>query len=380
MASIVMTQKMAREGPAIESAAVSVIIPTYNRSHAMGRAIRSVLHQSYQNFEIVVIDDASTDHIREVINDFLDPRVRYIRHTERLGGSTARNTGIEAARGKYVAFLDSDDEWLPAKLEKQVELLQRTEASVGVVYTGFAIVNENGQITAGTVPKHRGWILDELYGANVVRGGGSSAVVKRDCFLQVQPFDPAMPSCQDWDMWIRLAKRYEFDFVPNVLVHCHLDECRRITTDWRVVAEGHVRIAQKYLAESGEFPRRQRAKHLFALGSRLAALGYEPSYPEPIRLGKELLLAAFLTDPGALRSLAYYAAAANGKVYGGLIRTEPRVHEWLKRVVGAWVRGGHIRHTSSAHARDAADRATGMDELVDHRHLRHVAEEGSRTP
>ncbi len=360
-----------------ETPTVSVVIPTYNRTHAVGRAIRSVLNQTYQNFEIIVIDDGSTDTTPEVVAGFHDPRLRYVRYAENRGGGPARNAGIEVARGKYIAFLDSDDEWLPAKLEKQVELLQRAEPFVGVVYTAFAIVDENGQITAGSVPEHRGWILDELYGANVVRGGGSSAVVKRECFLHVRPFDPAMPSCQDWDLWIRLAKYYEFDFVPKVLVHYHVDECKRITTDWRAVAEGHVRIAQKYLAGSGEFPRRQRAKHLFALGSRLAALGYEPSFPEPVRLGKQLLLAAFLTYPGALRSLMYYVASSNGKGYRGLIRTEPRVYEWLKRVVGTWVRGGHVRPGSRMRMPDVASGVPEMDELVEHRHPGRVPEERS---
>jgi len=96
---------------------ISVIIPSYNRANTIGRAIQSALSQSYQDFEIIVIDDGSTDHTEEVIRSFQDSRIRYIRHNRNRGGSAARNTGIHAARGEYIAFLDSDDEWLPQKLE-----------------------------------------------------------------------------------------------------------------------------------------------------------------------------------------------------------------------------------------------------------------------
>ena len=102
------------------SPVVSVIIPTYNRAHLIGRAIRSVLDQTYQDWELIVVDDASTDDIPGIVKGFTDGRVKYIRHDENKGAAAARNTGIQAARGAYIAFLDSDDEWLPEKLERQV--------------------------------------------------------------------------------------------------------------------------------------------------------------------------------------------------------------------------------------------------------------------
>lgn len=98
---------------------VSVVIPTYNRAHLVGRAIQSVLNQTYQDFEIIVVDDGSTDNTEEVVKSFNDPRIRYIRHDQNRGGSAARNTGIKMARGEYIAFQDSDDEWLPEKLESR---------------------------------------------------------------------------------------------------------------------------------------------------------------------------------------------------------------------------------------------------------------------
>ncbi|MGC8603005.1 MAG: glycosyltransferase family 2 protein, partial [Desulfomonilaceae bacterium] len=114
---------------------VSVIIPTYNRAHLIERAVNSVLEQTYDKLEIIVVDDGSTDNTGNVLSQLQDgdSRVRYIRHETNKGSQSARNTGIRNARGDYVAFLDSDDEWLPYKLEKQIPLFQNTERNIGVV-------------------------------------------------------------------------------------------------------------------------------------------------------------------------------------------------------------------------------------------------------
>ena len=117
-----------------EEPTVSVIIPIYNRAHTIDRAILSVLNQIYKSFEIIVVDDCSTDNTREVIEKFGDKRIRYIRKKSNKGAA-ARNTGIKAVRGEYIAFLDSDDKWLPNKLDEQIKVLKVTSPKVGVVYT-----------------------------------------------------------------------------------------------------------------------------------------------------------------------------------------------------------------------------------------------------
>ncbi len=111
---------------------VSVIIPTYNRANLVSRAIKSVLNQTYQDFEIIVVDDCSEDNTEEIVKSFNDSRIRYIKHKKNKGGSAARNTGIKRARGKYIAFLDDDDEWLPSKLEKQIMLFEKLSKHYGV--------------------------------------------------------------------------------------------------------------------------------------------------------------------------------------------------------------------------------------------------------
>ena len=130
---------------------VSVIIPTYNRAACLKLALASVLNQTYQNFEIIVVDDASTDGTADVVRGFADARITYVRHDVNRGkvgaGAAARNSGIARAQGTYIAFLDDDDEWLPEKLARQVAVLDRGPRSVGAIYTGFVKIDQaTGQI------------------------------------------------------------------------------------------------------------------------------------------------------------------------------------------------------------------------------------------
>ena len=115
---------------------VSVILPTYNRAQLIAQAIQSVLDQTYQDFELIIVDDGSKDETEEVVNSFDDERIRYARHEENKGANAARNTGIAMARGEYIAFQDSDDKWLPEKLERQMRIFLITSTDIGVVYTG----------------------------------------------------------------------------------------------------------------------------------------------------------------------------------------------------------------------------------------------------
>lgn len=140
---------------------VSVIIPTYNRAHLVGRAIQSVLNQTYKDFELIIVDDGSTDNTEDIIKKYQkkDERIKYIRRKKNKGGSVARNTGINAAIGEYIAFLDSDDEWLTEKLERQMKVFKSTSSEVGVVYSGFFRINDRrNEIESIFNPKKRGYI------------------------------------------------------------------------------------------------------------------------------------------------------------------------------------------------------------------------------
>jgi glycosyltransferase involved in cell wall biosynthesis len=197
---------------------VSVVIPTYNYGRFIERAISSVLSQSYQDYEIIVVDDASTDDTKKNINQLIDKRIKYFRHDLNRGPSAARNTGIQYSQGKFIAFLDSDDEWLPDKLHHQVNLLSNSAPDVGLVYCGVQSINSITSKITNIYPKFRGNIFEPLLDANIISGCDSSLIIRREIFNELGLFDENMESSEDWDMWLRISQFYKIDYVDMVLV------------------------------------------------------------------------------------------------------------------------------------------------------------------
>ena len=195
---------------------VSVIIPVFNRSEAVRRAIESVLAQTCQDFEIIVVDDASTDSTPDVVTAFTDPRIRLIRHERNRGGSAARNTGIQASSAPYVGFLDSDDEWLPNKLERQLEVFERAGDQVGLVYAGSERVGEDG-VVSRDLPRRHPNLTRTLLLENVI-GETSVGLIRRSVLDKTGGFDESLPACQDVDLWLRICERFRSIPVSEVLV------------------------------------------------------------------------------------------------------------------------------------------------------------------
>lgn len=197
---------------------VSVIIPTYNRAHLVGRAIQSVLEQTYQNFEIIVVDDASTDDMEEVVKGFSDQRIHYFRHEQNKGGGAARNTGVKKARGDFIAFLDSDDEWFPSKIEKQLRIFYKGNAKLGAIGTGISIYSTRHESKIKIPSGSFGNIHKKLLQGNSWPGSTSTIMIKRECFKKVGLFDELLEAGQEYDLYIRIAKHYYFDVVRELLV------------------------------------------------------------------------------------------------------------------------------------------------------------------
>jgi glycosyltransferase involved in cell wall biosynthesis len=199
----------------IQSPFVSVVIATYNYGRFLPDALDSVRAQTFSDYEILVVDDGSTDDTETVIARYLaDPRIRFLR-IDHLGQPAAKNTGIRHARGQYVAFLDADDRWLPTKLEKQVALF-RAEPDLGVVYSRWRAIDERGRsIPDWARPVHRGDVLGQLFRRNFVCF--SSSVVRTTVFADIGCFDERIPLSIDYDLWLRIALKYPFDYVDEPL-------------------------------------------------------------------------------------------------------------------------------------------------------------------
>ncbi|MFP4348874.1 MAG: glycosyltransferase family 2 protein [Desulfococcaceae bacterium] len=196
------------------SSQVSVIIPTYNRAEMVGEAIESVLNQDFSSFELIVIDDGSTDQTSKVLRSF-GRRIRSIRQ-ENKGVSAARNLGICHASGEWIAFLDSDDLWLPGKLTAQVDFFRLNPASL-ICQTQEIWIRNGRRVN----PKHRhekrsGMIFEPSLALCLV--SPSAVMIRRSLFDLVGRFDENLPACEDYDLWLRIGRRFPVHLIDRPLI------------------------------------------------------------------------------------------------------------------------------------------------------------------
>jgi len=193
---------------------VSVIMPTYNRERFVGIAIRSVIEQSYPNWELIVVDDGSTDGTSDLIAPLLaDRRIRYLKQ-QNSGQAVARNQGLRLARGEFVCFMDSDNRWLPPKLQRQVALFAG-RADLDVLYGEIDIIDEEGRVQASTpMRRHSGRITEHLLVDNCVTF--NTAMVRRARLLECGGMDETIRRADDYDLWLRLSVRCTFEYVPEI--------------------------------------------------------------------------------------------------------------------------------------------------------------------
>jgi glycosyltransferase involved in cell wall biosynthesis len=272
---------------------VSVIIPTYNRAELLYAAIASVLGQTFQDFEILVVDDHSPDHTAQVVQRFHDGRIRYLLHETNKGGAAARNTGIQNSAGEYIAFLDDDDEWLPEKLGMQIALLENSPPEVGCIYTGYLVIDRaSGNILGQKPAVKRGDLSTALLSGNCL-GGTSSVLVRRECFNAVGLFDEALPSFQDYDLWIRLAQKFQFDCISRPLLKYYVHD-QQIWTNLAALTKGLAIMLNKYAATSAAQKKYYSSYYL--------SLGVAYCYRGDVRHGRQAYLTAARLYPFEVRS------------------------------------------------------------------------------
>jgi len=206
---------------------VSVVIPTLNRAKWLGRAIQSVLDQTHPVHEIIVVDDGSNDGTRDMVCDNFSERVKYY-FQENHGVSHARNTGIQKAGGNWIAFLDSDDQWLPDKLQQQIAALEKNPQYRFCHTNEIWIRNGKRVNPMNKHDKSGGFIYRKCLPLCVI--SPSSALVRRDVFDELGLFDDTLPVCEDYDYWLRYCSRYPVIYVesPQLIKHGgHQDQLSR---------------------------------------------------------------------------------------------------------------------------------------------------------
>ena len=244
---------------------VSVILPTYNRAYILEKALQSVFEQTYKDYEAIVIDDGSTDATTEVVAKF-GTKVRYFAQSNR-GVGAARNRGLREARGKYVAFVDSDDQWLPEKLEKQIPVLEE-KPNLGFVYAVAEVVDENGKSLGNKPAEAHPDTLTELLRMNFIPV--LTVVARREYIQAVGGFDEGLSGYDDYHLWIRLAARYDFcGLGEKVATYRMSKNC--LSANLIHMYEEQVRMFEKVLSDSALKPYRSLLKTRLAVGHYLLA-------------------------------------------------------------------------------------------------------------
>jgi len=289
---------------------VSVIIPNYNQTRYVGQALQSVFRQTYHNYEIIVVDDGSTDNSYEVIKGF-GGRVRYIRQENR-GLASARNTGIIAAQGELISLLDADDQWSPTYLETMISLINKFP-SAAVYYClahGMDIKEiELPQIFGGPIP-----LPEKLY-STLLKGNFINActiTMRRSVVIKEGLFDPMLKSCEDWDLWLRLSPKYEFIGIKEYLVRYRIHGSS-LSTDLQMMQQATRTVVEKHFGlEDEDRTAWSEQKHKAFGGLYRFCLLSSIQRKNDWQSGVNSIRQALLTDPTLAKDLDMFYELALG--------------------------------------------------------------------
>ena len=238
---------------------VSVIIPTYNRRDKIAAAIESALGQTYNNLEIIIIDDGSSDNTYEILGKYGD-KIRYI-YQENRGVSSARNRGIKECSGDLVAFLDSDDQWLPEKIEKQIELL-KANPCVSVVLCEYYFMYENGEIF-GQSQRWRDFNEHGKIFNNILMNPAfvpPSVLIYKQVLFDIGLFDETLKTAEDQDMMLKLASKYRFGLVEEPLFMCMREH--EGLSQLHTTYDDTIFVVTRFLQNHGNVPQKLKNKIL----------------------------------------------------------------------------------------------------------------------
>lgn len=292
---------------------VTAVITTCKRTpDVLERAIKSVISQTYKDIELFVVDDSPSSYeyreqIKTMVESYSNQRVVYIPHQKNSGACVARNTGLKAANGEYIAFLDDDDEWLPEKIEKQLDAFKKYDSKTALVYCGRVTVNDTtGVIKERQAEFHEGFVFDILIKKNFI-GSTSYPLLRTDVLREFGGFDPQMPAAQDYDVWLRIAQKYKVGYVRESLVRYHIHDGEFITGNPNKKIVALERLNSKHEV--------YLKKHKEALWQRrITIIDY---YSATGHYGKMMTrwLSAVVLRPGAIKEnfMYLYSALANAK-------------------------------------------------------------------
>lgn len=222
---------------------ISIITPTYNRADFLGEAIDSVLAQTFDDFELIVVDDGSTDNTSSLVKEYSDHRIRYF-YQANQGQSVARNRALEKAKGEYICFLDSDNVWLENKLKKSLEVF-KAHPKVDVVYADCILIDEDGnELSRKNMKRYSGLIAKYMIKDNCV--SMNTTMTKRECFNRFGGFDEDCKVADDYDLWLRFSGHYNFHYISEYFVNYRVMK-NQISSDKKRRFDSNERIIKSFL-------------------------------------------------------------------------------------------------------------------------------------
>ncbi len=280
---------------------VSVIIPVYNDAATLATAVRSVLAQTFQDFEIIIVDDGSTENISAALDGLHTVRLRLLRHAQNKGAAAARNTGIRHATGRYIALLDRDDIWMPDKLERQLKILEAADDHTKACCTSYLLLRlGDTRCEKRPLLAKEDWYSHLLWGCDL--SPGSTLVVKRDCFEEMGLFDEDFRRLEDWDWLLRYAGRYSLSVIEDPLAQVNITSTSRV----KEVVSALALMREKHLATAAAKSLRLKRRFLSALLLERAAIFYRERH---LLSAAVFLTRSFFTSP--FRNLAFYFRMVN---------------------------------------------------------------------
>lgn len=254
--------------------AISVVITTFNRAPMLERAMRSVFNQTFTDFELLVLDNSSSDQTPRVIASFSDRRLRYLKH-EPLGISAARNLALREARADLIAFLDDDDEFLPEKLRLQYEIMENDrDGKIGLVYGAYIHCHqESGRVYETIVPHRRGDVyVHAISYRDTLTGSASNPLLRRNAVQAVGGYDESVFTGEDYEMFLRLSQRFHFDYVSEPVVVIYVHRGYRLGNRLADYLNTELTVYRKHQSFI-DAHRRVRSRHLQVIGGKYIRLG-----------------------------------------------------------------------------------------------------------
>ena len=289
----------------MDDCVVSIILPTLNRAELLPRSIQSVLDQTFSSFELIVVDDGSSDHTARVVASFDDPRIKYIQHEESRGAAAARNTGWRHAAGEYIAFQDSDDRWFSSKLAAQLRSIEDASERVGVCVCSLRqhindkiveVVHPAGEQTGEKVIKQL---------ADGTSYGTVALLVKREVYESIGGFDERLPRRQDYELCLKLAEHGSFVFLSDILVET-FRYADSISADPFKFLDATEMIFTKYSHIFGRY-KKGCSLQLYRTGKYLLRAGF---YKQAL----SLLMASLKANPFNWRAFILLAGIVSGVI------------------------------------------------------------------